>query len=198
MLILNSDSGKYCDDVFVSWLNGSRLTASQNCSDCILGVMQIQLNSPFGYDEDFEIDFKSATSSCSATRYTFTSPATYALSSSTAAPSSSASSGPTCSNPYKVQDDDTCDSIALAQNVSTEGILNSGGISSSCSNLHAVGSLCLPPPCVLYQVQVDDTCESILEAYPGITGSQFLAWNPNVNRICGNLMYFTDTYICVG
>lgn len=197
MLICGRDSGEYCDKEFVSWLNGSQLTAAQNCSDCMLGVMQIQLNSPFGYDEGFVNDFKSMTSSCSATGYPFTSPAAYALSSSTVA-SSGVISTPTCGNPYTIQEDDTCDSITLAHNVSTEGLLNTGGLSSSCSNLHALKSLCLPPSCTLYQVQDGDTCESILRAHPGITATQLLSWNPNINQMCGNLIYFAYTYICVG
>ena len=183
--------------MFLSWLDQRKLTAAQNCSDCMLGVMQIQLNSPFGYDDEFADDFKSATSSCSATGYVYTSPSAYVESSSKTAPSNSIPT-PTCSDPYKVQPDDTCESIALAQNVSTEGILNTGGLSQSCSNLHAVGTLCLPPSCALYKVQVDDTCDKILSSHPGLTGSQLLAWNPNINRMCGNIRYFEDTYICVG
>lgn len=192
------DTNEYCDEVFVSWLNGSQLTAAQNCSDCMLGVMQIQLGSQFGYDEEFEDDFKSLTSSCSATSCTIEPPSTYARASSTAASSNSATPVSTCSDPYTVQANDTCDSIATAQNVSTEALINAGGLSSSCSNLHAIDTICLPLSCTLYQVQDDDTCDSILADHPAITGAQLLAWNPNINQICGNLVSFISTYICVG
>ncbi|KAH8427982.1 uncharacterized protein LDX57_005688 [Aspergillus melleus] len=163
----------------------------------MLGVVQIQLNSPFGYDEEFASRFAYTTSRCKASGYPFTSPAAYALSSS-AATSSTYITTPECSDPYQVQANDTCDSIALAQNVSTDGLQVAGGLSQTCSNLHAVGPFCLPPSCALYYVQVDDTCESILSANPGLTASQLLAWNPGINSMCGNIRYFEYTYICIG
>ncbi|KAK1149291.1 hypothetical protein N8T08_006513 [Aspergillus melleus] len=133
----------------------------------MLGVVQIQLNSPFGYDEEFASRFAYATSRCKASGYPFTSPAAYALPSSTLT-SSTYITTPECSDPYQVQPNDTYDSIALAQNVSTDGL------------------------------QVVDTCESILSANPGLTASQLLAWNPGINSMCGNIRYFEYTYICVG
>lgn len=43
----------------------------------MLGVAQIQLNSPFGYDENLAKEFASSTASCSKTQYTITSLPTY-------------------------------------------------------------------------------------------------------------------------
>ena len=79
----------------------------------MLGVIQIQLNSLFGYNNEFADDFNLAISSCSATGYIYTSPSAYVESSSKTAPSNSILT-PICSNPYKVQPNDTCESIALA------------------------------------------------------------------------------------
>ncbi|KAI9927171.1 hypothetical protein ASPWEDRAFT_177630 [Aspergillus wentii DTO 134E9] len=167
----DSSSGKFCDEIFVSFLNQSRLTAAQNCSDCMFGIVQIQLNSPFGYDDGFAEDFKSATSSCSATKYPFTSPPSCALNPTTTA-SPVPTYTPTCSSPYPVKANDTCNSISLTHNVSTLGIVNAGGLSPSCSNLQAVGPLCLPAPRPLYLVDYDDTCDSIIAAHSTFKVSQ--------------------------
>ncbi|XHG07897.1 hypothetical protein AWENTII_011029 [Aspergillus wentii] len=191
----DSSSGKFCDEIFVSFLNQSRLTAAQNCSDCMFGIVQIQLNSPFGYDDGFAEDFKSATSSCSATKYPFTSPPSCALNPTTTA-SPVPTYTPTCSSPYPVKANDTCNSISLTHNVSTLGIVNAGGLSPSCSNLQAVGPLCLPAPRPLYLVDYDDTCDSIIAAHCGLEGSDLLVWKPNINMICSNIQSLAGTYIC--
>ncbi|KAM7209814.1 hypothetical protein V8F06_014805 [Rhypophila decipiens] len=46
----DATTNEYCDVLFIQWLNQplGKLTAAQNCSDCMLGVSQLQLNSPFG------------------------------------------------------------------------------------------------------------------------------------------------------
>jgi hypothetical protein len=61
-------SGKFCDRIAVG-LGDSTWTSQQSCSDCMLGMQQFQLNSPFGYDEDYASDFQSLTSRCNATGY---------------------------------------------------------------------------------------------------------------------------------
>ncbi|KAL2812859.1 hypothetical protein BJX63DRAFT_432363 [Aspergillus granulosus] len=193
---IREESGKYCDEIFVSWLNQSSLTAEQSCSDCMLGATQIQLNSPFGYSDDFAADFSSLTSSCGATGYPFTSSAVYALPpSSTESPDSIVT--PTCSSPYHVQAGDSCDSIALAHNVSTHAILVAGDLSPTCSNMQAGSALCLPDPCDLYRVQDSDTCDSIVAAHSSVNDVQLLNWNLNINMICGNIAHLVGTLICV-
>jgi hypothetical protein len=162
----------------------------------MLGVMEIQLNSPFGYDDEFAADFDSITSSCGASGYAFTSPAPYALN-STATTISTPTTTPSCSSPYLVQSGDTCDSIALAYNVSTFSIITAGSLSPDCGNLQACSSLCLPSSCNLYRVQYDDTCESILAANTNVTGTNLLSWNPNINVLCTNIGYFVQTLICL-
>lgn len=162
----------------------------------MLGVVQTQLNSPFGYDNDFAQDFQSATASCGASGYAFTSPAPYALNSSATTPSSPTST-PTCSDPYQVQPGDSCDSIATSKTVSTYAVLSAGGLNPTCTNLLAGSSLCLPGSCDLYRVQYGDTCESIIATKSGLTGNNLLAWNPNINVLCGNIKSLVETLICV-
>lgn len=182
--------------VLSSWLNQSQLTSAQNCSDCMLGVVQTQLNSPFGFHEDFAQEFASTTSSCGATDYPYTSPAPYAANTSATEPASPTNTA-TCSNPYTVQSGDTCDSIALAMKVPTNAVISAGGLSAGCSNLTPGASLCLPRACNLYRVQYDDTCNTILEANDGLSGIDLLGWNPNINALCGNIDALAKTLICV-
>jgi len=157
--------------------------------------MEIQLSSPFGYDAEFASDFASLTSSCGSSGYAFTSPTSYALNST--ATTSVPTTTPSCSSPYLVQSGDTCDSIALAQNVSTFSIVTAGSLSPDCSNLQAGSSLCLPSSCNLYRVQYDDTCDSILAANTNVTATNLLSWNPNINVLCTNIDYFVLTLICL-
>lgn len=192
-----SSTGRFCDEIFTSWLNQSYLTAPQNCSDCMLGMMQNQLNSPFGYDDEFASEFNSTTKSCTATGYAFTSPAPYALNSSSTAPSDP-NPTPLCANPYRVRKNDTCESIALAHNVSTNALISAGGLSPGCENLQVVGSICLPAKCDLYRVEYDESCEDIIQKHPGLSAMNLLNWNPNIYMVCGNIQALVDTLICVG
>ncbi|KAK4660328.1 hypothetical protein QC762_0017910 [Podospora pseudocomata] len=157
------NTGRFCDQIYMDALSNG--TASNGCSDCALGVVSRQLNSPFGYHPDFANDFRSKTSECGATGYTFTSPAPYAISTK---PNASPTDIPTCVSPYTVQAGDTCDAIAAARGVSTHSVVKAGGTDPDCTTLQVGVKLCLPEPCKLYRVQYDDTCERIL-APPGRT-----------------------------
>ncbi|CZT52812.1 uncharacterized protein RSE6_14192 [Rhynchosporium secalis] len=197
----DSATGKYCDTLLMEWLNQDELTAEQECSECILGISQTQLNSPFGYDEELAADFRYDTSSCGAKGYDFTVPGTYSSTSSptVTATTTATSAISTCTNSYTVQAGDSCDAIALARNVSTFSIVNPNGINRDCTNLQAGASICLSSPCDLYRVQSLDTCNGIIAAQGDtITGSQLLAWNPNLNALCGNIDDLVSTFICVG
>ncbi|KAK4032564.1 hypothetical protein C8A01DRAFT_20367 [Parachaetomium inaequale] len=203
---------EYCDVLFAQWLNQPSLSAAQgrdrDCSDCMLGVVQLQLNSPFGYDADFASEFVSLTSSCSKTGYAFTSPPPYTVSATgmaiaTGTSSSSPSASPTdvlepgCVSLYTIQAGDTCNSIALAQNVSTFAVYGSHGI-TDCSNLPAGSKLCLLGQCLLHQVHETDTCDSIIAgASITVSPSMFVAWNPNIDAVCSNLHRLVGMYICL-
>ena len=164
----------------------------------MIGVEQIQLNSPFGYNAQLAQDFQSLTASCAATGYSIASPTAYALNTSATAPTASSTSTAACSSPYTVQAGDSCDSIASARNVSTYAVLSAGGFNPACNNLVSESSLCLPGQCILYRVIETDTCASIVSALGnGITGTNLLAWNPNINPLCGNIYSLIGTQICV-
>ncbi|KAH6839433.1 hypothetical protein B0I37DRAFT_400041 [Chaetomium sp. MPI-CAGE-AT-0009] len=154
------ESGKFCDELYLNALaNG---TAADSCSDCSLNLARVQLNSPFGYHQQFAQGFQSITSKCGATVYAFTSPAKYAISTKSV---SAPTDPPTCGSPYAVGANDTCDSIATAKNVSTYSVRQAAGAGPEC-NLQDGAKLCLPEPCTVYRVQYDDTCKSILDSHP--------------------------------
>jgi hypothetical protein len=158
--------------------------------------MQAQLNSPFGYDDDFAQEFKSATASCGSTGYSFTTPARYAIGTNIPDPGDDTST-PSCSEPYIVLPGDSCDSIALAKGVSTYSIARAGGLRLDCSNLIAGASLCLQSPCSVYRVQEGDDCVSIINGHRGVTGTSLLSWNPNIDPLCTNIVDLVGTLICV-
>lgn len=193
----DTSSARYCDELFFLWLaSGNASTSVAKCSDCSLGVVQVQLNSPFGFNEEFAQEFKSTKASCSSSEYSFTTPTPYAISTKIPNPADDTSQ-PTCLTPYVVKSGDSCDAIAIAYNVSTNSIIKAGSLRNDCRNLLPGTSLCLPAPCVLYRIQEGDSCTSIVKANSGVTGVSFLAWNPNITPLCTNLADLTRTLICV-
>ncbi|RYP81114.1 hypothetical protein DL770_005977 [Monosporascus sp. CRB-9-2] len=188
----DSDTGTFCDTIYLDGLaNG---TAADSCSDCSLGVVRTQLNSPFGYHEQFAQGFESITSKCGATGYAFISPAQYAISTK---PYSIPTDAPTCGSPYEVQSGDSCDSIATSRGVSTYAVIKAANTDPDCINLRVGAKLCLPEPCTLYRVQYDDTCESILASISGVRANDLLTWNPNLNLLCTNIDTMYTKLICV-
>ncbi|KAI0157093.1 carbohydrate-binding module family 50 protein [Hypoxylon sp. FL1284] len=191
-------SGQYCDEIFFSWLNDSSTSTNitaQNCSDCMIGSMEAQLNSPFGYDEEFAEDFENLTASCGVAGYSYTSPAPYSI--TTIGSADPNLTDFTCSSPYIVKVGDSCYSIATTLGVSTNSIITAGRLDPSCGNLIAGAMLCLPGPCDLYEVQYDDTCASIVSTYSNITAYQLLLWNPNVNALCTNMRTMVGSFLCI-
>ncbi|KAK3682791.1 hypothetical protein B0T22DRAFT_484813 [Podospora appendiculata] len=191
---------QFCDVLFMEWLNQpfDQLTADQECSDCMLGVSQLQLSSPFGYDDGSASVHSSLTSSCSKTGYAFTSPAPYVTpATSTTSASPTAALDPGCVRLYTIQAGDTCNSIAVSQNVSTFAVYGSSGF-RDCASLPTGTKVCLLGQCVNYQVKAGDTCDGIIAA-AGITvsPSMFVAWNTNINAVCSNLLGLAGDYICL-
>ncbi|KAH8692485.1 hypothetical protein GQ44DRAFT_765329 [Phaeosphaeriaceae sp. PMI808] len=188
-------TGKYCDTLLVEWLSNTEWTKEMECHDCILGTMQTQLKSPLDYTEEYAEDFASLTSSCGSTQYTLTTPTSYALGTrSQDAPLPT----PTCKTTYAIKSGDTCNSISEANKVSTFGITNRNSLYSDCSNLAGRSTICIPEQCTTYKVKLNETCDSIIETHGnGISGAQFLAWNPNINDMCLNVDDLIDTYICL-
>lgn len=195
-------AGNYCDPQFLSWANDSvvpNVTAA--CSDCWLGVLDAQLNHPLGYDEGLEENFVSLTSSCSATGYSVTSPAAYALNATATTTSAMATATSTlpCEESYEVGASDDCNSVAKSLSVSTYSLLQANYLDLYCQTFAAqVGRrLCVPPRCTTYTWQPSDTCNSVVGGLANVTLPQFLAWNPNFNSLCLNSPSFFGYEVCI-
>jgi hypothetical protein len=188
--------------MFLSWLNTGPWTMAQNCSDCVLGGIQTNLNSPFGFDLDYEQDFISRTSSCNKLTYSYTTPPPYTIAPSTVSASATVTAtdpGPSCRATHVVDIKDTCYSIALQHGVSSYSVVQLNGLFPGCLNLQESANLCIGVACETYQVDSGDTCGSIIESHGGtITTTQFLAWNPNIDPLCGNLHDTAGMVVCVG
>ena len=198
-----SKTGAYCDPQFATWQAQGYLNVTQSCSDCWLGVQQLQLGSPFGYDPGLASSFSSLTSACNASKYTYTTPTAYGLNASAATvPASSSATAtppPGCTGSYAVQLADTCESVSQELNVSTYNLLYENSLDLYCRNFNAsVGTdLCSPPTCETYTWQAADTCASVALAFPPMSVPQFLAWNPNFNPLCQNGGNFIGYEVCV-
>lgn len=191
--------------------SNTALTQEMECSDCMLGSQVIELNSPFGYQSDLASNFSASTSSCGKSGYSINTPAPYVVKSNltpsaTANPTASAvafrnasSTTQGCNDPYTVKDGDTCNSIAIAHNVSTFSLLYENNLQAYCQSFPASGSdICLPAQCDIYTVQANQTCWDVVQAQAsGITLTQIQAWNNNVNLLCGNLDDLVGSQICV-
>lgn len=178
-----------------------------SCSECWLGVLETQLNSPLGYDEGMEETFSSLTSSCSASGYSITSPTTYALNTTATATATAtetsatatSSTTSTCVSSYQVQQSDDCNSVAKLLGVSTYSLLQANNLDLYCQGFanKVNQTLCVPPQCHTYTWKGTDTCDSVVGPLGNVTIPQFLAWNPNINSLCLNSDFFIGYEVCL-
>ncbi|KAK2764377.1 hypothetical protein FQN54_009071 [Arachnomyces sp. PD_36] len=187
------ETNDYCW-IVVGSMNG---TEEELCSDCFLGRYQMDLSSPFGYNDRLEKEFSSLTSSCSETGYPWTSPTPIAIN-ETAPPTPTPI---TCdkSQQYTIQEGDDCKSISVAQNVSSWALTQENELQAYCKNFPGPDTtICLPTSCSIYTLKEGDTCDKIIESHSsGFTLTQLRSWNPNINKSCGNLFQWTGFQICV-
>ncbi|KAL5363688.1 hypothetical protein BJX96DRAFT_187179 [Aspergillus floccosus] len=162
-----SSTGKYCDPQIASWSNQT-MTTDQQCSDCWLGGLALQLRSPLGYDDSLAIKYVSLTSSCNATAYSYTTPT---------------------HGTYTVETMDDCNSVALALNVSTYGLLYTSGLHIYCQNFAAASDT--------YVWQLTDNCNSVVSGRSNVTVPQFLVWNPTFNSLCENAVNYVGYVVCI-
>ncbi|TID00247.1 hypothetical protein CH35J_006534 [Colletotrichum higginsianum] len=199
------DTGNACDYVLSEWRNDTDSTPRE-CDDCILGPMQLEVNSPIGHTEARAGEFKAAISSCSVKGYTYTSPPPYVQSQTSTSPESptvvpqdwsARRMSSECATTYRVQEGDTCDSIAVAQEVPSRDLVEANHkLDGWCGGLEAGMDLCLPAKCKVHPLKPEDSCESLLEAY-GAGQKSLAEWNPRLYIQCDNLKAITG-YICVG
>ncbi|PYI36128.1 hypothetical protein BP00DRAFT_474788 [Aspergillus indologenus CBS 114.80] len=102
---------------------------------------------------------------------------------------------------YTVQEDDDCNSAALALNVSTYSLLYTNNLDLYCQNwvTAAVNStLCVPPQCETSVWQMQDSCNSVVNGLVNVTVPQFLSWNPNFDSLCQNAVNYIGYVVCIG
>ncbi|RAO66282.1 uncharacterized protein BHQ10_002294 [Talaromyces amestolkiae] len=103
---------------------------------------------------------------------------------------------------YTIQEGDTCDSIAIANHVTSASILtNNRMIINSCSSLIPGRTICMPLSCTpLYSLQPDDDCFTIENANRLRDGTLH-QYNPWINYFYSNLQESTDILghtLCLG
>jgi len=178
-------------------MNQPTSTPQQACSSCTLGGLQVQLNSPFGYDSDAAASFSSVTSSCSATGYPITVPTPYPTVNTGSTPTATGTVlDSSCVKLYPIKANETCNSIAVSQNVSTYAVYGPSAL--QCDSLPVGSSICLFGPCRQYQVKSSDSCDSIIAAAGlSIDPAVFLSWNPNIDALCTNIKGLVGEFICL-
>ncbi|KAK6213697.1 LysM domain-containing protein [Colletotrichum tabaci] len=200
----NRDTGDFCDYILGQWRNQTD-DAPHDCDDCVLGPMEIEVNSEIGHTKDRSAEFQSAISSCSKTGYTYVEPSIHSSTSAAsaeptivAADWSAHRMSSNCASTYHVQEGDTCESISADQNVSTKGLIEGNDVLNGwCSGLVAGQDLCMPEQCKVHFVEPDDSCESLADKY-GATPKDLVEWNPLMYIQCDDFVYSKPTYICVG
>ncbi|KAK4214189.1 hypothetical protein QBC37DRAFT_239711, partial [Rhypophila decipiens] len=187
------NTGQLCD----LYLGGLRNQSKQpdQCSDCILGVLTVQLGSPVGYEKEAETQFSSLRSKCGTAAISTTTPTSKATSSTKTKGSVLPSA--TCSRSYTVVQNDTCSSIGLAQKASTYDIVTVNSLKIFCNDLPKPGSkICLPPVCTPYRILVGDSCTGIATKW-SVTVDELISWNPIFSFNYANIDRWWDFFICV-
>lgn len=201
--MLCRDTGDFCDRVLSEWRNQTD-DSPHDCDDCILGPMEIEVNSEVGHTDERAAEFQSATASCGKTGYTYSRPVAHSSTSLAEAEPTAAAAGwsahrmsSDCATTYHVREGDTCDSISADQRVSTKGLIEANDVLDGwCDGLEAGQDLCMPPPCRVHLVEPGDSCESLGNDY-GVTPEDLAEWNPMNYIRCDDLEFSKPTFICV-
>ncbi|KAL1963092.1 hypothetical protein VTN77DRAFT_8738 [Rasamsonia byssochlamydoides] len=180
---------------------------SMLCSECFILMMYQHLSSPYLPDADFSdylVDqFDDIQSVCSTTMALTTRVVpTYANYTPTATATSTttgASSTSTCPEQIipTASPALTCDELSQKYGVTTGDLVVATG-DWACG---ITSPACLPLNCTLDYIPFGETCDSLREKYSAasgmnITAAQFMAWNPNILRLCDDLQ--GDQYVCSG
>lgn len=164
---------------------------------------------PLKSDPDLAKTFTSLTKQCSKTGYAVTTPASTqwilwgsTTGSPTATPTSSSVTVPKptgCQGTtYTVKSGDTCQSVALANNLSTADLLMGNNLQAFCAKFPTSGNLCIPKSakCKVYTVKKGDTCASIGTANK-LTWTQVVTWNPIFGDSCNAINQYVGWTACI-
>ncbi|EEP79928.1 hypothetical protein UREG_04770 [Uncinocarpus reesii 1704] len=185
-------TGSYCNDVidgFTVVPNVNEMPQSELCSYCYTKRLEIMQSSSYSvYNEDYKHAIEVINSKCG-------------LSLATELPPSPVIKPPppppicVSDMKYTIQDGDTCDSIALAQSVSSAALFSGNSeIIHNCSRLPVGSELCLPLTCEkVYTLQSTDNCTSI-EIATGTKVGGLRAYNNWINMACTNLHFASQVH----
>lgn len=176
-----------------SWDEDNSWPQNANCSECALHIARAGLDTPFGYDEERALSYSSAAADCGI-EANFTTPSKPYR--QRKEPESRRLRTKICEQPYTVKAGDTCISIALAQNVSSNGITQLNGMDVYCSDMPPPETeICLPKACRVRQIQENEPCWSVLEKAVG--AAELHEWNANVDSTCANVPSLSGAVICM-
>ncbi|KAF5011761.1 hypothetical protein FDECE_2128 [Fusarium decemcellulare] len=190
------ESGSFCYEMMREWEDKGAEDKHQ-CSDCMLGLQEVYLNSTESFDNEAYEEFTSLTKGCKKT--SFHPPTPPCTTDTTASMTGPSTPTQTCASTYTIVEKDTCNGICKKHNVSTDALTYLNNIPAYCAELPKPGTeLCMPEQCDIYTVKKNDTCYSIASKVPShITVTQLLSWNPNINSICSNMEQQEGMQICV-
>jgi hypothetical protein len=99
---------------------------------------------------------------------------------------------------YTLKSTDTCQSVFLAQGISTADLLTVNGLKPYCEDSPSSGSLCIPinAKCKTYTVKSGDDCVSIANSNK-LTFVQLVTWNPVIGQICSLIGDFVGWTSCI-
>jgi len=161
------------------------------CSDCWLKHLSIKQGSRYsGYDDFMKSRLEYSYSRCNQNNATAIPPPVINL----PEPSNLCFAGE-----YTTVAGDTCDSIALAKNVSSAALyLGNPDTLANCNDIPAGTELCLPPSCeITHRLHSNETCRSIetnatIRAVVTLSPGDVKEYNPWLDYGCTNLHSASD------
>ncbi|KAI9146998.1 LysM domain-containing protein [Paramyrothecium foliicola] len=177
----------------------------EKCSACIFIYGSVMVESDYGRPKFPEKSFKAMLEDCNAD------PVDYPYSYTSGPPGPSTTENPPSPSPtafcqsgkkYKVKVGDTCDSIALANSVSSFRLIQVNNLDVACEMLQVGDEVCIRDTCKLATIKVNQTCSDFSEG-TGFTSVQLESWNPELKNKCDkrvtpNLNAYEGRHICIG
>ncbi|KAF2706110.1 carbohydrate-binding module family 50 protein [Pleomassaria siparia CBS 279.74] len=192
----DNTTSAFCNDIINSWTpvaNLEDMPKSQLCSYCYGAKLMLMRSSPYsGYDQPFAVMLDYVNKNCGGTA---------APSQPLPNPVKVNETSPVCSSgkTYKTGAGDTCDSVALANSVSSATLFYTNPNLLDCANIREGLTLCLPLGCQTYTVKTADKCVAVAVVHSS-TWQDLVVWNAGIDAQCSNLYGATPSFgttICV-
>ncbi|OQE13794.1 hypothetical protein PENFLA_c043G06933 [Penicillium flavigenum] len=167
------------------------------CGDCGLGIIRMQLENPMGYIDELASQYSSSASSCGITVAPIPTPTPVFMSDQNTV-NANYSKAQTCTGSYvPIPTGSTCDDFAESNSVATDQLLSVNGLAGGCANWPAgLTELCVQNTCEPYLVQQNDTCLGVASSF-NLTLTQLLSWNSAIDPVCANWENEKGHIICV-